>query len=687
VSSVNGGTSNRLVIDLLEPTTTYNVSTLVTLTFNQGSTNNFAFSGNYSINSFGKLEFLYEQSGVYYFTLKVSLTNNGVVTTETLYGETVLPVGNCDFDPICEPGAYALDVQLLMNSLLAQGTMTTAQDLAVAPFDVLFANTLLAQVGPASGTYNWTYGGANSFTITDNGGGPNGIALNFASNPGFAIVDYLISLKPNPDYPGTSSNNGIAVFRMNNNTTQTVEVYVGTTISGVNNSAILLGDCDDPTPMECQGEEIQMAADLAALFDALVDDNALARNDLAGNLNGSPVPLSGTPHFTTRMHATLGGGNYEWGNIVILGGTLTANLQPAAGNPNTHSCQFTLDFVESNPTFGFADIESFEGLTVLTDNPQGGSYYDFQIVAYRMQGNVLQMEVLEGSTSCFAIENCAACLSQTGLEGTAYSERIVGGNFFNQTSSSNHVYLTYTAGCPANGEYTFTQDASASCGNSPAYLGTPRQGTATPDYFLMTGAVSGATADQLVWSQAVINLLPKTDYVFQARYSAIHYDPSYTGTYEVYLIVNNTEVARETIDPFDLNAWNRIAGNWRSGLGSTATLSLYLATGNSGSFPPMGFDDLSMQKGFLCEEIEPVFLPDPVPAEDPCEAWQTALAMANATQNYDEAMKEFIADFKREYADQCLAKVVENFDLTFEDLEYHHTLFYYDRAGNLVQTV
>src|SRR5690606_7343141 len=44
-------------------------------------------------------------------------------------------------------------------------------------------------------------------------------------------------------------------------------------------------------------------------------------------------------------------------------------------------------------------------------------------------------------------------------------------------------------------------------------------------------------------------------------------------------------------------------------------------------------------------------------------------------------------NFKQRYIEEALSSVIENFDLEYEDKEFHYTLYYYDQAGNLIQTV
>ncbi|WNJ21552.1 hypothetical protein [Pontibacter sp. G13] len=88
----------------------------------------------------------------------------------------------------------------------------------------------------------------------------------------------------------------------------------------------------------------------------------------------------------------------------------------------------------------------------------------------------------------------------------------------------------------------------------------------------------------------------------------------------------------------------------------------------------------------LCNEA--IFPEIPVPADD-CEGFLQASALQSAQlqfQNYVDGLK---LDFVNEYLDACLLKIPfqEVYNMSYENHEHHFTLYHYDQAGNLVQTV
>ena len=81
-----------------------------------------------------------------------------------------------------------------------------------------------------------------------------------------------------------------------------------------------------------------------------------------------------------------------------------------------------------------------------------------------------------------------------------------------------------------------------------------------------------------------------------------------------------------------------------------------------------------------------VNLPLQLPPDDCVEEGELINA---AYQNaaYQEYLASLVAKFKEEYIKQALATVQEQFTKTAADREYQYTLYYYDQAGNLKQTV
>lgn len=91
----------------------------------------------------------------------------------------------------------------------------------------------------------------------------------------------------------------------------------------------------------------------------------------------------------------------------------------------------------------------------------------------------------------------------------------------------------------------------------------------------------------------------------------------------------------------------------------------------------------------------PGLCPQPLPARDfpdvtvefPCNQLENNVATVNAQNQLNIYLDAKRKEFIRAYIEGAVGSVVEQLTSTHQDKEYHYTLYYYDRAGNLVQTV
>ncbi|MCH2200025.1 MAG: hypothetical protein MK081_14705 [Flavobacteriales bacterium] len=73
--------------------------------------------------------------------------------------------------------------------------------------------------------------------------------------------------------------------------------------------------------------------------------------------------------------------------------------------------------------------------------------------------------------------------------------------------------------------------------------------------------------------------------------------------------------------------------------------------------------------------------------DDPCEENAAVTITSNAEILYNEYVDGLLAAFEEQYRSHAMSTVVEKFIRISPDTEHHHTLYYYDQAGNLVKTV
>jgi len=89
---------------------------------------------------------------------------------------------------------------------------------------------------------------------------------------------------------------------------------------------------------------------------------------------------------------------------------------------------------------------------------------------------------------------------------------------------------------------------------------------------------------------------------------------------------------------------------------------------------------------WLCDGgiVEPI--PDSVFSEDCLDDFLT-MAFSNAQHNYDLYLDSLKGAFVDQYTSHCLNSFNEDFYVDGPFSEYHYTLYYYDQAGNLAQTI
>lgn len=134
------------------------------------------------------------------------------------------------------------------------------------------------------------------------------------------------------------------------------------------------------------------------------------------------------------------------------------------------------------------------------------------------------------------------------------------------------------------------------------------------------------------------------------------------------------------------NGWQKVSTNWTNPsvqgyykvIVSIINMAIYYYGGDA------GFDDIAFQK--LCKPQPPI-TPEVSESEiSSCVQHLTDVATLNAHVDYDRYIQQQKEDFRKAYLNKCL-KPIEHLNYTYQDREFHHTLYYYDQAGNLVKTV
>ncbi len=85
----------------------------------------------------------------------------------------------------------------------------------------------------------------------------------------------------------------------------------------------------------------------------------------------------------------------------------------------------------------------------------------------------------------------------------------------------------------------------------------------------------------------------------------------------------------------------------------------------------------------LSTQLEEPFITE---FNDPCTEFYESATEGNAYITYQEQNQALMTDISQRYIQHCLSGV-EHMSMTYNEIEHHFTLYYYDQAGNLVKTV
>lgn len=123
---------------------------------------------------------------------------------------------------------------------------------------------------------------------------------------------------------------------------------------------------------------------------------------------------------------------------------------------------------------------------------------------------------------------------------------------------------------------------------------------------------------------------------------------------------------------------------WNSTHSNPANLSAYLNWTDyvSRVYLPLY---ISLNGVYCLPKVSPGSISLPAPADD-C-FFDEAVANVNAQFQHTIYLNQMAEAFKQNYIANAMSSVVENLVEKHDDKEYHYTLYYYDRGGNLVQTV
>jgi len=169
-------------------------------------------------------------------------------------------------------------------------------------------------------------------------------------------------------------------------------------------------------------------------------------------------------------------------------------------------------------------------------------------------------------------------------------------------------------------------------------------------------------------------------------------DMQYAYIADTYLYYINTKLTENTTtDPFYLNIadfGNTVLHYGYDDINTPQNDMFTLIDGYTGEVSWQSY----IHAQFVAQELCPPLPPQqdfniPIPSTNSCEDLVQSIIDSYTQENYLEYLELVRAEFEAGYVNGAMATAVENYQMRYPDKEYQYTLYYYDQAGNLIQTV
>ncbi|QQX76518.1 MULTISPECIES: RHS repeat-associated core domain-containing protein [Aequorivita] len=98
-------------------------------------------------------------------------------------------------------------------------------------------------------------------------------------------------------------------------------------------------------------------------------------------------------------------------------------------------------------------------------------------------------------------------------------------------------------------------------------------------------------------------------------------------------------------------------------------------------------NDIYLSTRFICPPAPLLPGEYTVDPNDGCLEQLLSISDTYEEEAYNNYLGQLVEEFREGYIDSAISGVIETLDMSYADKEYQYTLYYYDQAGNLAQTV
>jgi photosystem II stability/assembly factor-like uncharacterized protein len=357
-------------------------------------------------------------TGAWNFNALVSGSVGNNVVYKPITGVSCYKLDGCGFTDECKPNQFATDMSTLMTVLAANNKLIGSNvNLATSPYSAFVSPAIQNALGTSSTALTWNYASNSKFTLsTPSSSQPvSAITIQFTGyTPSTFSAANISNIK---QFSGMNSNynnqfkikgqdaSGVQIVSIDGNTTLVV------TNSGtiVKTSALAMGTCALPTPLNCTGDGYTLAGDLLAVL-----KDELLKSPFSPNIN-----IYTSPAFTPLLKSYLPSiDNSSTGVLTsvqkhdTLSETLTIHF-----HPNDTTCSMVLRHTnKALPTYqngSFSNLTSLSAIVGRAPQDENGNYNGFYCVATYLvtvstNGRALVRDTIFGQ-SCVPLLNCVAC--------------------------------------------------------------------------------------------------------------------------------------------------------------------------------------------------------------------------------------------------------------------------------------
>lgn len=685
--SLSAGNS-KLSINI---TASGSVNCPMTLTFPTGSTYNWTnYGSTFHITGVRRLVFDREDGGVYYFKLEVDIDNGSTTgDVEVLDGTTCLNIGDCSsgFSKTSQPNSLATNLEDLLNELtvidpsnglsdlvnsnihLETGTWSSSHPQTA--YENIFGQDIKPLLDQNQGEeWVWSHdphsNNPDQFVIHDNTGTNKQIfVVEFCGRPSFGTAQYpfhkvlafsnLVPVITSPSSCGFNTNFiNFQVDVTDSNTTETIygRFGLGMDDNSTTNISVPLPSGSHALPSDDQQPCTEGFQELTLDLEAMLSDDDF---DWSNNAHNSGSYIDAPNEVIVTSEITLRAINHPTTStsfeIHVTDTTSNGDFKVFFySDPQLHSCpiNFTTENSVSGQTFsnlvGMSNLVPDETI-VAAD----GNFYHFSILAEYSVSGVISYGILKGYSECFPLEVCTKCIPRKRLPKAPIS-----------AYTDYQLHLVNTG--PRYPDPGFTSDFIDYRGcvdnyiDYITYMDVKGLAAVTSDYYY-------SLADFCIGDLGVY--LDVYEFLMDAFYTANSNlpkagDPEFIALTDFVTLGISMNCARAYVQYYN-DAEN-----------------------------PMNLTEFAddCKPRFICPEFPSSPTPDyPDYPHDSCEVILQNIAVANRDKDYLDYINGVKEDFKQRYRQHFADSTIEHFNLTYDDQEYHYTLFYYDQAGNLIRTV